>query len=105
MASAVYPSPIQQHIDLGIHAQGLKIHLDVDWSLPRICGQVVDVRHEVNAAFAADASWRLTGRPGVACVTAGPGVTNTVTAIQNAKVSPDIIRLRELTCQASRTQP
>ena len=46
--------------------------------------RVVDTRHEVNAVFAADAVSRLTGVPGVATVTAGPGVTNTITAIKNA---------------------
>ncbi len=45
---------------------------------------VVDMRHEVSAAFAADAASRLTGIPGVCAVTAGPGVTNTVTAVKNA---------------------
>jgi acetolactate synthase-1/2/3 large subunit len=49
--------------------------------------RVVDVRHEATAAFAADAVARLTGVPGVAAVTAGPGVTNTVTAIQNARLA------------------
>jgi acetolactate synthase-1/2/3 large subunit len=49
--------------------------------------RVVDVRHEVNAAFAADAVARLTGVPGVAVVTAGPGVTNTITAIKNAQLA------------------
>jgi acetolactate synthase-1/2/3 large subunit len=49
--------------------------------------RVIDVRHEVNAVFAADAVARLTGVPGVAAVTAGPGVTNTVTALQNAKMA------------------
>jgi acetolactate synthase-1/2/3 large subunit len=47
--------------------------------------RVVDVRHEANAVFAADAVARLTGIPGVAAVTAGPGVTNTLTAIKNAQ--------------------
>jgi len=46
--------------------------------------QVIDVRAEANAVFAADATSRLTGIPGVAVVTAGPGVTNTLTALQNA---------------------
>lgn len=46
--------------------------------------RVVDTRHEVNAVFAADAVSRLTGVPGVAAVTAGPGVTNTITAVKNA---------------------
>lgn len=46
--------------------------------------RVVDTRHEVNAVFAADAWARLKGIPGVAVVTAGPGVTNTITAVRNA---------------------
>jgi acetolactate synthase-1/2/3 large subunit len=49
--------------------------------------RVVDVRHEVTAVFAADAVARLTGVPGVAAVTAGPGVTNTVTAVKNAQLA------------------
>lgn len=55
--------------------------------------RVIDVRHEVNAVFAADAVARLTGIPGVAAVTAGPGLTNTITAVKNAQLaqSPVII--------------
>ncbi len=49
--------------------------------------QVVDVREEVNAVFAADAVARMTGTPGVAAVTAGPGVTNTITAVKNAQLA------------------
>ena len=49
--------------------------------------RVVDVRHEASAVFAADATSRLTGVPGVAAVTAGPGLTNTVTAVENAKLA------------------
>ncbi len=49
--------------------------------------RVVDVRHEANAVFAADAVARLTGIPGVAAVTAGPGVTNTITAVKNAQMA------------------
>jgi acetolactate synthase-like protein len=49
--------------------------------------RIIDVRHEVNAVFAADAVARLTGRPGVAAVTAGPGVSNTITAIKNAQLA------------------
>lgn len=48
---------------------------------------VMDVRHEVNAVFAADATARLTGVPGVAAVTAGPGVTNSITALVNARMA------------------
>lgn len=49
--------------------------------------RIVDVRHEATAVFAADASARLRGIPGVAVVTAGPGLTNTVTAIKNAQMA------------------
>ncbi len=49
--------------------------------------RVIDTRHEVNAVFAADATSRLTGVPGVAAVTAGPGVTNSITAIKNAQMA------------------
>lgn len=46
--------------------------------------KIIDVRHEVNTVFAADACGRLTKTPGVVIVSAGPGVTNTITAIKNA---------------------
>lgn len=49
--------------------------------------RIIDVRHEANAVFAADAVARLSGVPGVAAVTAGPGVTNTVTAVKNAQLA------------------
>lgn len=49
--------------------------------------RIIDVRHEVNTVFAADAVARLSGVPGVATVTAGPGVTNTITAIKNAQMA------------------
>jgi acetolactate synthase-1/2/3 large subunit len=49
--------------------------------------RIVDVRDEATALFAADAVARLTGVPGVAAVTAGPGVTNTVTALKNAQMA------------------
>jgi thiamine pyrophosphate-dependent acetolactate synthase large subunit-like protein len=55
--------------------------------------RIIDVRHEVNAVFAADAVARLSGVPGVATVTAGPGLTNTITAVKNAQLaqSPVVI--------------
>ncbi len=49
--------------------------------------EVVDVRHEATAVFAADAVSRLSGTPGVAIVTAGPGVTNTITPLKNAQMA------------------
>ncbi len=53
----------------------------------RLGVRVVDVRHEASAVFAADAVARLSGVPGVAAVTAGPGVTNTITALKNAQMA------------------
>ena len=47
--------------------------------------RVVDVRHEQTAGHAADAYARVTGKPGVCAVTAGPGVTDVVTAVANAQ--------------------
>ena len=49
--------------------------------------RIVDVRDEATAVFAADAAARLSGRPGVAAVTAGPGITNTITALKNAQLA------------------
>src|SRR3954463_12972752 len=46
--------------------------------------QVIDVRHEQVAAHAADGYARITGRPGCAVVTAGPGTTDAVTGVANA---------------------
>ena len=43
--------------------------------------RVVDTRHEQSAAHAADGWARVTGRPGVAVVTAGPGLTDAVTGV------------------------
>src|SRR6476646_9601785 len=46
--------------------------------------RLVDVRHEQTAVFAAEATARLTRRPGLAVLTAGPGVTNGISAITTA---------------------
>ena len=55
--------------------------------------QVVDVRSECTTVFAADAVSRLSGTPGVAIVTAGPGVTNTITV--KIKSMPISIKKKE----------
>jgi acetolactate synthase-1/2/3 large subunit len=58
------------------------------WPLYEACRnqgiQVVDTRHEQTATFAAEAYAKLTRRPGVAALTAGPGITNGVSAITSA---------------------
>ena len=46
--------------------------------------RVVDTRHEQTATFAAEAYAKLTRTPGLAVLTAGPGVTNGVSAITSA---------------------
>jgi acetolactate synthase-1/2/3 large subunit len=46
--------------------------------------RLIDTRHEQTAVFAAEAMGKLTRRPGFAAVTAGPGVTNAVSAVTSA---------------------
>src|SRR3972149_5410279 len=46
--------------------------------------KIIDVRHEQVAAHAADGYARMTGKPGCAVVTAGPGTTDAVTGVANA---------------------
>jgi acetolactate synthase I/II/III large subunit len=47
--------------------------------------RILDVRHEQTAAFAAEATGKLTRVPGLAVLTAGPGVTNGISAIAQAQ--------------------
>ena len=47
--------------------------------------RIVDVRHEQSAGFAAEGWAKVTRECGVAAVTAGPGVTNAVTALAQAQ--------------------
>jgi acetolactate synthase-1/2/3 large subunit len=58
------------------------------WPLYEACRnqdvRVVDTRHEQSATFAAEAYANLTRSPGVAALTAGPGITNGVSAITSA---------------------
>ncbi|MEY4676618.1 MAG: hypothetical protein RLZZ470_1125 [Pseudomonadota bacterium] len=49
--------------------------------------QIVDTRDERAAVYMAHAEAELTGRMGVALVTAGPGVTNAMTGLANAHVA------------------
>ncbi len=60
-------------------------HLDAIYAACNDHGfRVIDTRHEQAAAHMADGWARTTGRPGVAIVTAGPGVTDAVTGVANA---------------------
>jgi len=49
--------------------------------------EIVDVRHEQNAVFAAEAYSRVSGKLGVALVTAGPGFMNSINSIATAHFS------------------
>lgn len=60
-------------------------HLDAIYQAARSHGlRLLDTRHEQAAGHAADGWARTTGRPGVALVTAGPGVTDVVSGVANA---------------------
>ena len=59
---------------------GMIAHL-LDSLAQRKTISVVSMRHEQGAAFAADAAGRITGIPGVAMATSGPGATNLLTGI------------------------
>ncbi len=50
--------------------------------------KLIDFRHEQVAAHAAEGWAKVTGKPGVAIVTAGPGVTDAVTGVANAFQAP-----------------
>jgi len=49
--------------------------------------EIVDVRHESTAAFAAEGWAKVTREPGVCALTAGPGVTNGMSAIASAQAN------------------
>ena len=63
-------------------------HIQPIWDHAAQLGiRIIDVRHEVAAVHMAHAHAEVTGELGVAMVTAGPGVTNTVTGIANASLA------------------
>src|SRR4029077_5945211 len=63
-------------------------HIQPLWDhVARLGIRIIDVRDEGAAVHMAHAHADLTGALGVAMVTAGPGVTNTVTAIANASLA------------------
>src|SRR6201999_1181916 len=47
--------------------------------------EIIDTRHEQTAAFAAEGWAKVTRRPGIAALTAGPGVTNGMSAMASAR--------------------
>lgn len=56
--------------------------------------ELIHTRHEQTTAYAADAYARVSGKPGVCCVTGGCGLTNAVTGLCGAGLSnSSVIRL------------
>ena len=72
-------------------AVGGKAGLTDGW--PTGSPKLIDVRHEQTAVFAAEAISKLTRKPGFAALTAGPGVTNGISAISQAfyNASPMVV--------------
>lgn len=63
-------------------------HIQPIWDFAAQEGiKIIDVRHEAAAVHMAHAHAELTGELGVVMATAGPGVTNTVTAVANASLA------------------
>ena len=56
-------------------------------ALPEAKVKIVHARHENAAVYMAEAWGQLRGQPGIALLTAGPGVTSAVTAVANAQAS------------------
>lgn len=91
------PTPLHggDRVAIALKAQGVRTvftlcggHISPILTASKARGiRIVDVRDEATAVFAADATARLSGLPGVAAVTAGPGITNTITALKNAQLA------------------
>jgi 1-acyl-sn-glycerol-3-phosphate acyltransferase len=86
VAELVVEFLIAQGVDRVFGLQGGHIQPIWDW-LARRGVRIVDVRDEGAAVHMAHAHAVLTGSVGIAMVTAGPGVTNCVTAMANASAS------------------
>jgi acetolactate synthase-1/2/3 large subunit len=86
---------VAQVIAAALEAQGVRRvfglcggHIQPLWDAISLTDiEIVDVRHEAAAVYMAHATAELGGGLGVALVTAGPGLTNAMTAISNASVA------------------
>jgi acetolactate synthase-1/2/3 large subunit len=95
MSARELPSHGGDRIVAALQAQGIRFlftlcggHISPILTAAKARGiRVVDVRDEATAVFAADAVARLSAVPGVAAVTAGPGLTNSITALKNAQLA------------------
>ena len=73
----------QKGIDTLFELQGGMITRIIDEIYQQGGIEIVSMHHEQSAAFAADAFARITGKPGIALATSGPGATNLITGIGN----------------------
>jgi len=97
-ADAVIQSLINHGVEI-IFAYPGGASMPLHQSLTRFKDQIRTIlpRHEQGGAFAAQGLARSTGKPGVCMATSGPGATNLVTAIADAKM--DSIPLIAITGQ------
>ena len=101
MSAAAVPAHGGERVAAALEAHGVRLiftlcggHISPILVAAKARGiRIVDVRDEATAVFAADAVARLTGSPGVAAVTAGPGLTNTITALKNAQLAQSPVLL------------
>lgn len=95
MTESTNPATVSQLIAERLKNQGVERvfglcggHIQPLWdAIARAGIEIVDVRHEGAAVYMAHATAELTGELSVALVTAGPGLTNAVTAVSNAFVA------------------
>jgi thiamine pyrophosphate-dependent acetolactate synthase large subunit-like protein len=101
MAEALVPTHGGDRVAAALAASGVRViftlcggHISPILVAAKARGiRIVDTRDEATAVFAADAVARLTGTTGVAAVTAGPGLTNTITALKNAQLAQSPVLL------------
>ena len=90
----MYPYP-SQYIGQVLREQGVEVAFGVHgghiWQLVDGMSEagikIVTMRHEQSAVYAAEAYSKVTRKPGVAFATVGPGVANTVSAVQQSHFS------------------
>jgi acetolactate synthase-1/2/3 large subunit len=83
-SQAVVEALVAENVDLVFGLPGSHIHAVCDALIDAEGIRLVVCKHENNAALMAELYGRLTGRPGVCLVTAGPGATNSMTGVAQA---------------------
>jgi acetolactate synthase-1/2/3 large subunit len=81
---AVVEALVAEKVDTVFGLAGSHIHAICDALIDEEGIRFVVCKHENNAALMADLYGRVTGRPGVCLVTAGPGATNSMTGVAQA---------------------